>query len=417
MIAGALVQDQRHVLDDSQEAVIHYGDSHDLADPITVLQKRVDSGNAKLNYVPSRGYLDSVLRELKVPISSQTLVFSKTSSQAHFTSPKSPRALYFNDDVYVGFAHGSPNLDLVAIDPKKGPILFTIDQKNRAKAIFKRRDDCAIACHIGPRTLNVPGLILRSAHTAPDGRPLSQIDDFVPGHNNPLAQRWAGWYVTGTHGKDQHLGNATVPDRAAIPKFDKTPGSNVVSLKGRVEAKYLSPHSDTVALLVLDHAVRMQNHITQAHHEALYAAHERSMLKDKSLDWSQKRIAAAGEALLAYMLFRDEAPLNGPIKGTSAFEREFSSLGPRDKKGRSLRDFDLKTRVFKYPCSYLIYSPSFDALPFEMKDYLYRRLREILSGQDQSLLYRGMAATDREAVLDILLDTKPNLLGSKLAKD
>src|SRR5262245_34732679 len=51
------------------------------SDPVEELQKKLNSGLAKLEFEGERGYLASLLKNLDVPISSQTLVFSKTSLQ------------------------------------------------------------------------------------------------------------------------------------------------------------------------------------------------------------------------------------------------------------------------------------------------------------------------------------------------
>jgi hypothetical protein len=184
----------------------------------------------------------------------------------------------------------------------------------------------------------------------------------------------------------------------------------VIDLRRRFDSdRYLSPHSDIVALLVLEHEVRLHNLITHANYETRLALAESPHLASSTQkdDWPQARIRLAGEMLLEYLLFRNEAPLKGPVKGTSNFATEFETNGPRDSKGRSLRQLDLKTRLLRYPCSFLVYSEGFDALPNEMKNYLWQRLDEILSGRDRSPTYAGMTDEDRQAVLEILRDTKP----------
>jgi hypothetical protein len=160
----------------------------------------------------------------------------------------------------------------------------------------------------------------------------------------------------------------------------------------------------------------MHNVLTFANYETKLALAE---LKDKpgaakepiepTVDgpWPQQRIAQAGELLLKYMLFRNEAPLHGPLKGTSSFASDFEHAGTLTPDGRSLREFDLKKRLFRYPCSFLIQSPSFDELPVEMKRYLWRRLKQILEGRDDSAIYMDMPAADRQAVFEILRQTKP----------
>lgn len=380
--------------------------SPDLYDPVTMLQKRIDEGKVKLEYRDRGGYLESVLKQLGIPVSSQNLVFSKTSCQAPFTSPKTPRAVYYTDDAYVGFAQGDHVIDVIAVDPRKGPIFFTIEQKPGGKPQFQRKS-CQ-GCHLGDETLNVPGVLVKSLNTDATGQPIAQVQLFISGHNNPLPDRWGGWYVTGTHKGDNHIGNAFY-ERRKPTNEELHKNSNITDLSGFLDtSKYPSKHSDTVALLVLDHTVRMQNLLTQAQYETMTAQHERATAKTKLVDNSNWRIRNSGEPLLSYMLFRDEAPLHGEVKGTSGFAEEFSKRGPKDRKGRSLYQFDLKTRVFKYPCSYMIYSAAFDALPDEMKAYVWARMAEILTGKDKRPLFASMTEPDRKATLEILLDTKPD---------
>jgi hypothetical protein len=146
---------------------------------------------------------------------------------------------------------------------------------------------------------------------------------------------------------------------------------------------------------------------------AFYAEAERNKAvgqPDGTLsDAARAQFEGPAEELVRYLLFTNEAPLDSPVKGTSGFAEEFAARGPRDSKGRSLRDFDLRTRIFKYPCSYLVYSEDFDALPGPAKAYVYRRLLEILSGRDQSPEFARLTAEDRTAILEILLATKPGL--------
>ena len=109
------------------------------------------------------------------------------------------------------------------------------------------------------------------------------------------------------------------------------------------------------------------------------------------------------------MLFSGEAKLTDRVQGTSGFAEEFARRGPRDPRGRSLRDFDLRRRLFAYPCSYLIYSAAFDGLPAPVKEYVYRRLWEVLSGKDTSDDFAPLSAGDRRAVVEILRVTKSDL--------
>jgi hypothetical protein len=114
----------------------------------------------------------------------------------------------------------------------------------------------------------------------------------------------------------------------------------------------------------------------------------------------------AAKELVDYLLFIDEAPLTGPISGTSGFSESFVLLGPFDTKGRSLRQLDLKTRLMRYPCSYMIYSDAFQALPVQAKEAVYARMQEILTVQEKDPKYNRLSKADRQAILEILRDTR-----------
>jgi hypothetical protein len=342
-------------------------------------------------------------------------VFSKTSFQAPRIAPRTPRALYFNDQVSVGFVRGGDVLEIAAADPQQGIIFYTIDQEKAAQPSLDRRGEC-LQCHASPGTLGVPGLTVRSVFPDISGMPLFHAGSFTTDHRSPLKERWGGWYVTGTHGAERHMGNVVVEDKNQPDQLDREKGANVTDLKGRLDAgAYLTPHSDIVALMVLEHQTRMQNLITRVNWETRMALQSSAAINaalgrpaDELSDSAKRRIQNPAESLVGYLLFAEEAPLTAPVRGTSGFTEEFAKCGPRDCKGRSLREFDLRTRMFKYPCSYLIYSEGFDALPAPAKSYIYRRLNEILTGKDTSPKFSRLSAADRQAILEILRETKPD---------
>jgi hypothetical protein len=328
------------------------------------------------------------------------------------------RALYFADDVYVGWVPGGDVLEFAAQDPQQGVIFYTMDQEAGPKARIDRRDEC-LQCHASGGTLGVPGVVVRSVFVERSGMPLFQAGGFVTDHRSPLSQRWGGWYVTGTHGSQLHMGNVFAEDRDHPDQLDREKGANVTDLKGRIDiGGYLGGHSDIVALMVLEHQTRMTNLITRVNYETRLALHEQQAInkalgqsEDQVSESARRRIDNAAEALLKYMLFADEALLEAPVKGASSFARDFEARGPRDKKGRSLRDLDLTRRMFRYPCSYLIYSEAFDGLPPAVRDRTYRRLWEVLTGADQSALFSRLGTADRDAIREILGDTKQDLPG------
>jgi len=383
---------------------------------VSRLIERFNAGESKLTHEAHFGYLRLLLAELDVPISSQMLVFSKTSLQRHRIAPRTPRALYFTDDVYVGFCQQGDVLEISAVDPQLGTVFYTLDQDTSEPPHFRRQTDNCLICHGSSQTKEIPGHIVRSVFADAGGLPILSSGTYRIDQTSPLEKRWGGWYVTGTHGDQKHLGNLIVRERRMPEEIDNSAGLNQTSLASRFDtSNYLTGHSDIVALLVLEHQADAHNYITRANFFTRQAMHYQHALNreleeppDHLWDSTKSRIKSAGEPLVEYLLFSDEAKLTAPIRGTSGFAEEFAQRGPRDRQGRSLRDFELSTRLFKYPCSYLVYSPSFAALPQEAKDYVLRRMSEVLNGQDQSGKFTHLSAADRKALREILQDTLPD---------
>ncbi|HZV03912.1 MAG TPA: hypothetical protein VE999_02380 [Gemmataceae bacterium] len=381
------------------------------------LQERLDDGRTKLTYEDGTGYLRSVLRELNVPLSSQMLVFSKTSLQRQRINPRTPRAIYFGDDTYIGFCQKGDLMEVTAVDPQLGAVFYSLNQKKSDKPRFQRQTDNCLICHASSFNQGYPGHLARSVFADGLGLPLLASGTYRIDHTSPLRQRWGGWYVTGTSGKQTHLGNLIVRGNPRPEDIDNSPNVNVTNLDRYFKTSpYLTPHSDIVALMVMEHQTEMHNRLTRANMQTRIALRDEAEFNkalgrpaDYRSDSTLSRIKNAGEPVVRYMLFCEEAPLSDPLKGTSGFAEEFAKRGPRDGKRRSLRDFDLKRRLFAYPCSYLIYSEAFDALPAPAKDYVMRRLWEVLSGKDASKEFAHLSTADRQAILEILRETKPNL--------
>ena len=385
-------------------------------DLVARLQRHLDQGEAKLDFQEPHGYLLSLLQLLSIPLSSQTLVFSKTSSQQQLIAPATPRALYFNDSVYVGWVQGGDVVELAAVDPSQGTMFYTLEQRPVAQPKFVRRQEC-LQCHASPKTLGVPGLLVRSVFPTADGVPQLQEDSYVTDHSSPLIERWGGWYVTGTHGNQRHMGNVSIKDKEHPDRLDPESGANVTSLKGRFDVTaYLTPHSDLVALMILAHQTRLHDLISRVNWETRLALNQQSS-ENKALgvpadtwsDATRHRINDAVETLLRYMLFTNETRLEAPLQGTSSFTKEFAAVGPKDNSGRSLRDLDLNSRMFRYPCSFLIYSEAFDALPKPARDHFYRRLWDVLTGREKDNAFATLTRSDRRAILSILQQTKGDL--------
>ncbi len=373
-------------------------------DPVAELARRLDRGEARLEYRPGSGYLRSLLEQLDINVDSQVLVFSKTSFQQAFISPQAPRAVFFNDTTAVGSVQNGDVFELIGLDPDQGLNFYTLGTRPTAAPEFRRRGvECAF-CH-APSNKGVPGLVVASVIPDAQGTPFFSGTFFATtDHRTPFDQRWGGWYVTGTHGSQVHQGNAVAPDPDHPAELDQAGTQNVTSLAGRFDASnYLAATSDIVALMTLEHQVGMINGLLRVRRQF-----ERAQLSAMN-EATVKALDDAVDELVAYMLFADEAPLVEPVAGVSTFSQTFPRRGPRDRRGRSLRDFDLQTRLFRYPLTYLIYSDAFDRLPDGLRRRIYQRLYDVLTGKETSDRFKARTLAERRDVLEILRDTKPNL--------
>lgn len=376
---------------------------HPPRDAVADLKRRVEEGEIQLKFDGEKGYLPAVLQALHVPIESQMAVFSKTSLQAARIEPSNPRTIFFNDSVSVAWVHGG-FIELAAQDPEQGVMFYTVEQQFGARPAFIHRDDC-LSCHHSDVSLGVPGMILRSLYTMPDGSPKLILGGFTTDHRSPFEERWGGWYVTGTMAHGRHMGNALLAD-PDHPESMITPQTlHESSLQGKFDTKvYLSPHSDIAALLVFDHQMYMTNLITRVGWEVRCALYDKAATRALG-----ELLRESANELVDYLLFIDEAPLPGPVHGTSGFAESFAARGPFDSHGRSLRQLDLRTRLLRYPCSYMIYSQAFDNLPVQAKSAIYQRMWQILSSAGKGNRYARLSPGDRQAIVEILRETKPGL--------
>ena len=372
-------------------------------DPVARLARTVARGDAALDYDERFGYLPSLLERLGVAIDSQMLVFSKTSFQASLISPRTPRAIYFSDAVAVAAVRGGV-IELAAFDPRRGAVFYTLDNTRSDRPRFARPDRC-LQCHQQAATLGVPGPYVGSVSTSASGRPDFRLGTVVTDHRTPFDERWGGWYVTGTHGTQRHRGNTLARDPTTPAGLVDPAHRNLTSLTRFIDPDaFLAPASDIVALMTFEHQTRMINLFTRIGWEARLADH------DGALDQAEARARQAGvEEIVRYMLFADEAPITDRIAGVSSFTDTFAARGPRDSRGRSLRDFDLRARLFRFPLSYVIYSDLFDRLPNSIRSPVYARLFDVLSAERDTGEFSRLSSADRLAILEIVRETKPDL--------
>jgi hypothetical protein len=389
-------------VDWTSHPAIRYQSDAALTDPVAELNRKLQSGQLQLRRDGTAGYLRSVLDALQVSTDTQMMVFEKDSVQAKRISAGNPRSLFFNDSVAVGWVRGG-FIELASQDPRQGVVFYMLDQAFLGPPSFTRAPtNLCLLCHDNYASSGVPGMLVRSAR------------QFSVTHSVPFDKRWGGWYVTGQHGSLHHLGNTDLEHLSDEPPPSGT--SNWTSLAGKFDTSgYMTEQSDIVALTVFEHQMHMMNLLTRMGWEARVIAYRRTVpetrRKAEGDDPSDKTVSMedAAKEVVDYMLFVDEAPLPQPIHSATTFADRFSALGPKDRKGRSLRQLDLTHRLLRYPCSYVIYSPQFEQLPTLAKSAIYSRLWTVLSGRDRDARYGSLTVGDRAAIVEILRDTKPDL--------
>jgi len=395
LLAGALalsstvaVVSQQRRAGAFDQSINHPAIKYLTADTDTVVDRlnaKLQNGSAKLVFDEKTGYLKSVLDLLNVPVESQVMVYTQTSLQAQHIKMDNPRAIYFNDSVAVGYIRGAGLIEILAQDPKMGSVFYLVHQVPAAQANFGRESSQCLRCHLSWDTLGVPGMSVLTTF------PRKSANDYANGgfvdHYKPIEERWGGWYVTGRQVPKRHMGNYPL----IISKAITTPPARE-SLAGQFDLDgYLSPYSDVVALMVLEHQASFANLVTRANYETRLG--------------EQSRIEEAAEALAEYMLFVDEAKIPSSIEGSSGFTEKFAAQGPKDAKGRSLRELDLTAHLQKYPLSYMIYSPAFRGMAETPKNLVMRRIDGVLSGEITGEKYARFTPEMRTAIREILRET------------
>lgn len=392
-----------------RKPVDYFGTETD--DAVSALGVRLAAGTSRLSADDGRfGYLLSVLELLNVPVESQILVFSKTARAPALVSPKTPRAIFFNDDVSVAWIPGSRELELTAVDPVKGVNSYTLSQPlddstngtdesatlGVKTPLFQRRTGC-LACHSGRSSLEVPGLLLRAFQTDRTGKPIVGFSRMT--HDMSYEKRWGGWYVTGSPPDMIHRGNLIGRDENTRHKTMSGFASSLSELNQKFDSGgYPYSKSDFVAHLVLAHQVHGTNLLIRA-----------------GLESRLDRRSTVEDQLVQYFVFANEPPLElsssdaARVLKKSKFARSFMMRGPRDSKGDSLRDLSLHGRVFEQRLSYLIYSRLFDELPDECRNRLLEKLWTGLSSGLADDSFGHIGNDERRSIIAIVRATVPRL--------
>ena len=388
---------------DRDYPVMNYADA-ETHDAVSLLFEDIEAGRIQLEHRGQRGYLESLLTLLNIDDTSQLLVFSKTARKSRFVTPETPRALYFNDEVYVGYIPDTNTLEIASMDPDLGPVFFDIPQDLETTMDLNRQTSRCLRCHdtMSNTGGGIPRFMMSSRLVDSNGEIASHEVSVIMQDSTPLNQRWGGWYVTGLHGTQETMGNLMFEGRAtSVSEIDLLANGNKVDLTEWVDTSpYLTEHSDIVALLVIQHQLEVQNTMTKA------AWDYRQLMAEEGAV-SAEKIAELGLPVLEALFMKNEAPLGDEIKGLSGFTEYFQDLGPFDNNMRSLRDLDLKQRVFRYPLSYLIYTDAFAGLPDALHSYLVDSIYGVLSAEADNPDFPHLDASTRTAILDIVKVTAP----------
>lgn len=371
-----------------------------LKDPFTLLKDDLEQGRLDLDVSNEKAYLESLLKALKIPASTQMVVYSTTSLQLSLISPRTPRAVYFNEDLYLGYVQGG-RIEIVSIDPGLGGIFYIFDiPRNGNRPVAERSERC-MKCHADEDTHEVPGIAIKSVIPGPTGGSLESYRRGLTGHEIPISDRFGGWHVTGADEVKPHWGNL-------IGRF--TPEGIVTTPLPPGEqfdwSVFPVATSDILAHLLHEHQAGFVNRFTQAHYRLRTALAEGN---GKLLPADREKINTLADELTRYLLFAGEAPLPAPIAGDSVLKEDFLATRRADRAGNSLKDFDLETHMFRNRCSYMIYSPLFQNLPAGFKKLLYARMGKALALSPSDSAFAHLPNPEKTRIKAILKETLSDL--------
>lgn len=351
------------------------------------------------------GYLSAFLEAFDIPADTQTLVFSKTSLQADRITPKNPRAIHYNDDIYVGWVPGNQLLEISVSSPTTGTNFYTIEPENGVANLVRQGHDC-LRCHGGSFTRDIPGHLVRSVYPDSTGQPIFKAGTHFTDQSTPLDDRWGGWLVS--RSPVSHMGNQLYIETAR--GADK---SESLARRSAPEKGYLANGSDIVSLLLLGHQTQVHNLLADLTIKTRRALHDQTIMDEllqrkAPLSASTKsRIKHASDKALKAMFFSDEIDLPRIDLARSEFAQAFGKRGPRDAQGRSLFQLKMDERLPRYPLSYLVYSDTFAKLPAEALNYLWDEMERILDSKGVRDGYENLSRRDKIAIKEILLATHP----------
>lgn len=370
-------------------------------DRFTRFKTDFEAGRAPIDFSSDKAFLISLLKALDIPASTQMWVFSTTSLQLRFISPRNPRSVYFNDEVSIGYIPGG-RIEVASLDPDLGAIFYIFDIPQPGQTPVIERSNRCMNCHAGSETGRVPNWVVESSLPGPTGGSVKSFRQETTGHGIPFNERFAGWHVTGKHAITGHWGNLIgrlspqgVQTESVVPgeRFDVN--------------KYPVATSDILTHLVFEHQLGFVTRLVEATYRTRALLEED---KGRLTPAHSAELDKVADAFVRYILFADEVKLPaGGVEGDPTFVADFLKPRKTTAGGASLRDFDLRTRVFKYRCSYMIHSPVFQKMPAEMKQRVYRRLGQALSEGKPDPTYSYLPVEEKRAIVQILKETVPDI--------
>lgn len=366
-----------------------------LRDPFTAFLKRLEEGKVVLDHRSEIDYVNSLLSELNISRHTQTLVYSTTSLQLSLISPRNPRAVYFNDEIFLGYIPGG-RIEVISIDPELGGIFYIFDIPDVTQPPRVERSDRCMNCHAKPSIGNVPGIVVKSVLPGQRGGSIDEYRRKETGHHIPFEERFGGWHVTGDEGIQKHWGNKI----GRLFQGDITTMENLIGQNFSID-KYPAAGSDLLAHLLLEHQAGFVNRTV----EAAYRARTRWRSGGNRLTPEHREeLKEHAAGLVKYLLFADEVELPwGKVSGDEDLKADFLKMAKTDGQGRSLRDFDLGDHLFKYRCSYMIYTPVFQGLPDWFRREVYKQLKEALRSTGGEFAY--LSAAEKRDIAQILIAT------------
>jgi hypothetical protein len=363
------------------------------ADRFTRLTPALESGDLQLDRTSEKAFLRGLLERLEIPASSQLLVFSTTSLQLRFITPENPRALYFNEDTYVGYVPGG-RIEIVSLDPDLGGIFHLFDVPKGTTPVRVERSDRCMNCHAREDTGFIPGLVVKSVVPGTTGGSLDSFRRGITGHGVPLSDRFGGWHVTGLDRFTNHWGNLLgVLDDRQLRRVPNPPGSRF-----RFD-RYLTGTSDLLAHLLHEHQAGFVNRAIEATDRTRTHLHNDG---EKLTAAQEAELDEQARLLTRYLLFADEVLLpSGGVAGNDDFRADFLRHR-RTVNGKSLKDLELKTRLFQNRCSYMIYGTAFAGLPAVMKSKVFAELKRALDESSPAPEFAYLPPAEKRSIRSIL---------------